>query len=295
MTNSDQNSPFTPPQAPPPPPSPEHSSEPFYQSQPDTWYYPPGGTQNKQRNIVGIIALCTAVAGFILACIPLIFVVGWILLPAALVLSIVGLTLSGKTKGTSIAALITSIVGCIVGVIVFLLVTLNVFSEISRNGDIAGSLPGATINPDEVTSGDSGSREHPAPLGTTFQGDDWDVTVKDFDPDVTDEVLDADSFSSDLTYGSTYALAELEVTYTGQGRDDPWFDVDVAYVTADNDNLYAHHTNADAPDNDIFNVGQMEAGETAVAKYLIEIPEDNEGVLLVEPGDIIDGVYVEVR
>jgi len=41
------------------------------------------------------------------------------LLPAAFILSIVGLCLSGKSKGTSIAAVIIAIVGVIVGAVVF--------------------------------------------------------------------------------------------------------------------------------------------------------------------------------
>src|SRR5690625_2888466 len=139
MTSPDPNSSFTPPQPPPPPPPTDNQGGSFYPNQPENWYYPapPGGPQNQERNIVGIIALAVAILGFIAACIPLLFVIGWILLAAAIVLSIIGLALSGKTKGTSIAALITAIIGCIVGVIVFIVVLLYAFADLfSIDGDI---------------------------------------------------------------------------------------------------------------------------------------------------------------
>src|SRR5690625_1483391 len=91
MTGPDPNSPFTPPQPPPPPPPTGDQGGSFYPNQPENWYYPtpPGGPQDQERNIIGIIALAVAILGFICACIPLLFIVGWVLLAAAIVLSII--------------------------------------------------------------------------------------------------------------------------------------------------------------------------------------------------------------
>jgi len=51
--------------------------------------------------------------------VPGALIVGWILLPAAFVLAIVGVALPRKAHGASITALIISIVGTVAGVVVF--------------------------------------------------------------------------------------------------------------------------------------------------------------------------------
>jgi hypothetical protein len=63
----------------------------------------------------------------------------WVLLPAAFVLSIVGLCLSGKSKGTSIAAVIISITGVVVGVVVFFAVVADAFDDAFGKSDFGKS------------------------------------------------------------------------------------------------------------------------------------------------------------
>src|SRR5690625_5975263 len=55
-----------------------------------------------QKNGIGLAALIVAIVGFLFACIPGALIIGWVLLPVAFILSIVGLTRSGRKKGTSI-------------------------------------------------------------------------------------------------------------------------------------------------------------------------------------------------
>ncbi len=298
MTSPDPNSSFTPPQPPPPPPPTDNQGGSFYPNQPENWYYPapPGGPQNQERNIVGIIALAVAVLGFIAACIPLLFVVGWILLAAAIVLSIIGLALSGKTKGTSIAALITAIIGCIVGLIVFSVVALDAFAELFRKD---GTTPPSErssqpVEPNETNSGEGTSIESPAPIGTTFNSEEWDVTVVNFDPDMTDEVVAEDIVGEEPENGYAYGVAELELTYTGDDWEDPWFDIEVAYVTEEDDVINYSESLVDAPDDDIFDVGRMDKGDTETANFAIEIPEDDDGVLQITPGWDEDDVFVQI-
>lgn len=85
----------------------------------------PAGTK---PHVLGIIALAVAVIGFIFACIPGALIVGWVLLPIALILSIVALFLKGK-KWPAITALAVSIVGTIVGFVVFFTVVTTSFEQ----------------------------------------------------------------------------------------------------------------------------------------------------------------------
>lgn len=72
------------------------------------------------RNTLAIVALVVAVLGSVFALIHGAMIVGWILLPAAFVVSIVALAQHGRPKGMAVAALVVSIVGTIVGVVAFM-------------------------------------------------------------------------------------------------------------------------------------------------------------------------------
>src|SRR5690625_5883400 len=51
-----------------------------------------------QKNGIGLAALIVAIVGFLFACIPGALIIGWVLLPVAFILSIVGLTRSDRTS-----------------------------------------------------------------------------------------------------------------------------------------------------------------------------------------------------
>lgn len=88
-------------------------------------YPAPTGPQASasRKNKLGTIALITAVVGFVLACIPASINVGWVMLPAALILGFAGLLQSGRTRKSSVAAIVVSIIGAVVSAsIVFLTV-----------------------------------------------------------------------------------------------------------------------------------------------------------------------------
>ena len=95
----------------------------------------------KRNNTIGLIALIVSVIGFVFACVPGALIVGWVLLPIAFILGIVGLLLSGKAKGTSIAAVIVSIIGTVVGVVVFLTVASDAFKDAFYKSDLSASSP----------------------------------------------------------------------------------------------------------------------------------------------------------
>src|SRR5690625_1251453 len=96
----------------------QHTSNPNIQT--PSQFGPYQGTPpTPQKNGIGLAALIVAIVGFLFACIPGALIIGWVLLPVAFILSIVGLTRSGRKKGTSIAAMVISVIGTIVGFVVF--------------------------------------------------------------------------------------------------------------------------------------------------------------------------------
>jgi hypothetical protein len=98
---------------------------------------PPRAEEPAGTNVLGIIALAVAVVGFIFACIPFVQVVGWVLLPIALVLSIVALFLKGR-KWPAITALVISILGFIVGAVVA--ATVAFFGVVADSGIIQDEI-----------------------------------------------------------------------------------------------------------------------------------------------------------
>jgi hypothetical protein len=118
-----------------------------------------------------MVALIVNIIGFVFACIPGALIVGWVLLPAAFVLSIVGLCLSGKSKGTSIAAVI-SITGVVVGVVVFFAVVADAFDDAFGKSDFGKSdlsVPSSTSADGSDDGNQAGSRRNPVsyrPAGT---------------------------------------------------------------------------------------------------------------------------------
>jgi len=277
----------------------DHMGNPSNQPHPQNTSHP----GKKQRNIVGLIALIVAVVGFIFACIPGALIVGWILLPISFILSIVGLAMSGKTKGTSISALIVSIVGFIVGVLVFLFAVGSAFDEAFDEGasasapdsDSSAALDNdatAATQEQEPVDDAVGARSNPVEMGSTISSSDWDVTVDDFDHDATDAVLSANEFNEEPSDGNSYALAEVTVTYTGEESGTPWADITFAYVTEDGNTVNAYDTMTVAPDPDFSEINELYEGASGSGNLVFEIPQDDDGVLRVTPGMLADDVFV---
>ncbi|MFT3799449.1 DUF5067 domain-containing protein [Microbacterium sp.] len=117
----------------------------------------PATSPKSKPHVLSMIALVTAVLGFLFACIPGALIVGWILLPIAFVLSLVALFLKGK-KWPAIVGLILAVVGTIVGFVVFFALAAGAVNDAlddsnltSPGGGGGGSEPAATESaaPDE--------------------------------------------------------------------------------------------------------------------------------------------------
>ncbi|WP_460797653.1 DUF2510 domain-containing protein [Microbacterium sp. GXF0217] len=86
---------------------------------------PAGSGVKPKPHILGWIALGVAALGFLLACIPATVIVGLILLPIALILSIVALFMKGA-KWPAITGLILAVVGGIIGTVVLVVTLVSV-------------------------------------------------------------------------------------------------------------------------------------------------------------------------
>lgn len=93
---------------------------------------------NPGPHVVGIIALVAAIVGLVVALIPAVSGFAWILVPAAFVLSIIGLSLRGA-KWPAVTGLVVSIIAAIVGIV--MLVTFLVASVGNVVDEIDEAIP----------------------------------------------------------------------------------------------------------------------------------------------------------
>lgn len=261
---------------------------------------PPQPTKpQKPRNVLGLIALVTAVVGFIFACVPGALIVGWILLPIAFVLALVSLFLKDKPKGMGITALILSIVGTIVGVVVFLAVVSTSFDNAFGSGDTTVAQPSnsaAGAAPSNA-EGEAGTREKPHPIGSVIESDDWRIVINSVALAATDAVTAANQFNAPPAEGSEYILVNYSATYIGDDANGqmPAF-VSVEYVTAEGTTVNSFDNPVLAPEA-IDTTSTLYTNGTATGNAVFEVPTATagRGVLAVRPGMLGDKVFVAVQ
>lgn len=247
------------------------------------------------RNVVGTIALVSAVVGFIFACIPGALIIGWILLPIGFVLGIVGLFMKARRKGAAIAAVIVAIVGTIVGVAVFVTVVGDAFDD-AFGGDAVSVSGQAPVGPralaDRDTTASIGSRENPASIGATVSSGDWDAVVNRFDSNATEEVLQANPFNDEPKPGQSYGVANLTVTYRGDKSADA-NSVAVAFVS-DGGNVFASFENFAVPPAPALS-GELYRGASTTGNVTVQIPEGSNGLLRLRLGMFGNEVFMTTR
>lgn len=162
------------------------------------------GAAKPRPHVLSIIALVAAVIGFIFACIPGALIVGWILLPIAIILAIVALFTHG-TKWAALTALIVGVVGIIVGFVVFFAVVATSLNDaFGTTGGTVAPVPSesATSDSGEATA-DAGAATNPT-FGDTF-------TYKD---GVTVSVSAPTPFTSGQYAAGATQAANVTLTFT---------------------------------------------------------------------------------
>jgi hypothetical protein len=263
----------------------------------DNLNQPPGGMPNHpyaaypmpmpsvpaKRNAVGLIALIASVIGFVFACIPGALVVGWVLLPIALILGIVGVALSGMSKGTSISAIITSIVGIVVGVVVFLALVGNAFSNAFHNSDLSSApsaASGAPSNTQTSVSYQPGSRENPFPIGERVQSRDWQVSLG-APHEAGARIAAENQFNDPPKAGMEYWIVPVAATYTGDRTGNLGSDITVKFVGSDN---RTYDDSCGVIPNPLSDVGDLYKGGSAKGNVCVEVPARAAGLWTLTTG-----------
>ncbi|WP_144873605.1 DUF4352 domain-containing protein [Microbacterium sp. 1.5R] len=172
--------------------------------------YPAAPTAPARLSVVGLIGLGAAALGTILSCIPFTFVLGWVLLAAGFIVSLISIFLKGR-KWPGIAGLILSVVGTVIAVV------MAFFFAISAVAGVVRDLPSAPPSSDSSSDGseDDGTSTGPTEVVEGTLGE--PVTVEQYSG--TSEVTITSATWSDSD-GSTIPATNggfviLDVTVTG--------------------------------------------------------------------------------
>jgi len=248
----------------------------------------------KQKNTIGLVAFILAVVGFIFACIPGALIIGWILLPVAFILSIVGLVLKDKKKPLALSALIISVVGTVVGFIVFFAVVATSFQSAFGTGDPNVTSPGSSASASSgASSAKTGTRGNPAAIGSTITGSDYTVVINSVTLNATDQVMAANQFNDAPPAGSSYAVINATITYTGKDSGDSAL-VGINYVTASGNVITGLDSLAVAPDPTL-GLAELYTGASATGNVVLAIPDGDAGLLRVRPGLLDSNVFVAIK
>ncbi len=256
------------------------------------------------RNTLAIVAMVVAVIGFTFAVWEGAYIIGWALLPIALVLSIAALLQRDRPRKLAIAALIATIVGTIAGVTAFLASVANAVDEAFNEEITVVSPPGAPTDASGATTTNETAddeaanataprtRENPHPLGTTVASDDWAVTVNSFTPDATNAVLAENQFNEPPADGTVYALINVTITYTG--TDSAYAsEVTVDFVTSTGEVVDGHEAFVVGPDD--LGVEELYAGGSITGNVVRQIPIGATGTIRVTPGWFTDDTFFGLR
>ena len=263
----------------------------------------PAPAAPKSRNVVAIVALALAILGFIFAVIEGAYLLGWILLPIAFVLSIVALAQRGKPKKLAVAALIIAIIGTIAGAMAFMASTVRIVDEAfnESSSQVAEAPEGEAAEPVDVeavegeateeapVSGEAGTRENPFPLGATIANSNWEVTVNSVELGATDKVLAENPFNEKPADGMAYGLANVTAKYVGEETGTAW-EVSIKYVSESGNT--AETSMVVTPEE--LSSAELYPDASETGNVVFTHPEGDAGVLKVSPGVFAEDVFFAV-
>lgn len=271
----------------------------------------------KQKHTLAIVAFVVAVVGFIFAVMEGAYILGWVLLPIAFILSLVALFAKDKPKKLAVAALLVSIVGTVAGFVAFMgsvgriveeelgggttvaSQPAAVDSEVSEPADEPGEDPAAEESEPAAAEeapapgpGWLGTRSEPLPLGSVVSNNGWDIVVNSFTADATDAVLAEFSYNDPPADGHTYALANVTITRTAEDSDTT-LGISVDYIT-ESGNVLDRTDTIGVIGPDSLGYEELFGGASVTGNVLFEIAEGDAGVLRVTPGLFDDPAFVAI-
>jgi hypothetical protein len=234
---------------------------------------------------LAVTALILGIAALLGVAIPLINVFSAILALVGLVLGIVALTRS-SSKGLPLSGTIVSGLALLLSVI-FIAVYVAGFANVVNDARDDSSIvdegdadAGSEEAPEEPAESDLGTRDNPAPLGSTIELSEfgsvvYELTMGPSTLNATEAVMAANMFNEAPPEGFQYALVPVTVTYLGDETGVPWLDLTIEFVTAEGTTHTESDTLVVAPEPTFMDINDLYNGATGTGNIVIAIPIEN--------------------
>lgn len=285
---SDTQHPFSPPPTPSAPEAPVAGigSPPSVYGPSDTYpqteQYPPTAPPAKPGNGLGLAALIVGIFALLGAFIPFVNYVSGVLAVVGIILGIIAVTRKNKPKKAGLAGLIISVVAMILSIVLAFAYTAGFVAAVDEalpqtnaqgDDDVAASDEAEGETESEATLG---SRENPAPIGTTVEitnagAPQYELTLGVPTLDAT-AIIGAESVNDAAPAGLQYAIVPVSVTYVGTETGTPWVDLSVSFVSAAGTTHESFDTFVIGPDPSFTEINELYPGASGSGNIVIAIP-----------------------
>lgn len=260
----------------------------------------PGGAPGRGMAITSLVLGILALLG---VAIPLLNVGSLIMAIVGLVLGILALRKYASGKGLPISGVVINAIAAFLALIFVVLYAFGLAAWFSaRDPEVTPAPPIETTEPaDPADPGDDGatdpdptdpgsglfeiatpetgpgSFDEPLAVGETviltdFGADTWEVTVDAVELFADDAVQSANEFNDPPEPGTQYAVMTLTVTKIAGEPADPWFAIEVEFLSSAD----TTHTQFDAlvvdPEPSFFELGELSEGDTATGNISVLVP-----------------------
>ncbi|MBX9471087.1 DUF4190 domain-containing protein [Microcella sp.] len=233
---------------------------------------------------MAITALIIGIVALLGVAIPVLNVFSAILAVVGLVLGIVALS-KATSKGLPLSGVIVSglaLLLSIVFIVVYVTGFTNAVNDVRDDTSIIDEeqTDAEPQAPEEPAEAEQGTRDNPAPLGTTIEVSEfgqpiYELTMGPSTLDATALVLAENQFNEAPPEGFQYALVPVTVTYIGDESGLPWVDFTIEFVSA----AGTTHTESDsfavAPAPTFMDINDLFTGASGTGNIVILIPTEN--------------------
>ena len=260
--------------------------------------YPPSAPPAKPGNGFGIAALIVGIVAFVGAFIPFINFVTGFLAAVGIVLGIIAVVRKNKPKKAAIAGLIVSVIALILSVVLAMTYTAGFVSAVDdalpktsvQESEDEAAAPADEAEVEADSSAKVGTRENPAPIGTTVEitsggSPNYEVTLGTPTLDATAIIAAENQFNEAAPEGFQYAILPVTVTYVGSETGTPWIDLNIEFVST----AGTTHTEGDnvavGPSPTFMDINELYPGASGTGNIVIAIPTADAaaGAWAVEP------------
>lgn len=272
----------------------------------------PAATGRGSRSGLGLTSLILGIIAFIGAFIPFINYGSGLVALVGLILGVVVLFQKNRSKKSAIAGVITSTIALILSIVLAVVYTAAFIYSVDdavRNKpaavaqapdepDAGGLEAAGTENDKEVSDTPAvGTRENPAPIGTTIAFSNagvptWEITPGAPTLEANSVIAEENQFNDAPPAGSQYVILPLALTYIGAESGTPWLDIDVAFVTAAGTTHEQSDTMVVEP-SPLSDINEMYTGAEATGNVAIAVPSKDieKGTWVISSGFVSDKYF----